>query len=499
MKTPFSDVNPRRVLFKIIILLLILAPLAQHVLADDTGSLIISSSPLGADIFLDGKYIGKAARNIVLENVVIGIHDVEWGMEHYKNCSKIIDVEPSGIATAYCELIPKEGNIVVTSDPPSALVILDGITVGKTNTTILDVLEGSHTVTLRYSGYYDCILPVTIEDMVTVSLKCVLEEIPTTGTISANSIPPGADVFLDEVRVGTSNVTIPKIEPGRHTLSFEKYGFDNWSTTLDIVAAQTNDINAILVLTNATLILTSSPSGANILYQGILIGKTPYQSKFFQGTNPFLLQGPSGYRNLTIRVIVPYEGANISVTLECAAQDAIDQAEEDINDNAMFNPSTARGLLQNARNLFASGKCVDAFLMAENASVWAKEDIFPYIPNVLIFFSSVVVGLSTLISIVYFRQICQLGPEVTIEELPYTNGQERMIRITAQLKKAPEFFYCAILLNGEVIDQLAEPGIKDVTLGRLDPGTYLIQVDLDAYRRRLWLNHVEESREIVIP
>jgi hypothetical protein len=121
------------------------------------------------------------------------------------------------------------------------------------------------------------------------------------------------------------------------------------------------------------------------------------------------------------------------------------------------------------------------------------------IPNIIVYFSPFLIGLLALMGIVYHRQICQLGPEVTIEEIPYTDGQERIIRITTQLKKTPEFFYCAILLNGKVIDQLDAPGMKDVTLGRLDPGTYVIQVDLDAYRSKLWRNHIEESREILIP
>ncbi len=316
-------------------------------------------------------------------------------------------------------------------------------------------------------------------------------------------------MYLDRVGVGTSNMVIRKIEPGEHTLSFKKYGFDDWSTTLDVVAAQTYDIDAILVLTNTTLSLASDPSGAAIFYQGQLIGKTPFHSTFFQGTHQILFQGPPGYRNLTISVIVPFEGANLSVHLDCAAPDAIGQAGKDINDNALFDPTTARGLLQDARNLLASGRCVDAFNEAVNASAWAQDidgdgvpnvqDLWNSIPNIVIYFSPFIIGLLAVAAVVYFREISQLNPKVTIEELPPADGEERMIRVTTQLKKTPEFFYCAVLLDDRVIDQLEAPGTKDVSLGRLDPGTHVVQVDMDAYRSRLWRNHSEESREIVIP
>jgi hypothetical protein len=80
MKEPFFYPNFRRNLSRMILLFLILAPLLQHAMAADTGTLIISSYPLGADIYLDDKYIGNATRNIILENVGLGIHYVEWRM-----------------------------------------------------------------------------------------------------------------------------------------------------------------------------------------------------------------------------------------------------------------------------------------------------------------------------------------------------------------------------------------------------------------------------------
>jgi hypothetical protein len=510
MKEPFFYPNFRRNLPRMIVLFLILAPLAQHAMTADTGTLIISSYPLGADVYLDDKYIGNATRNIILENVGLGIHYVEWRMEHYKGCLKIIGIDQGEIAAAHCDLVPRLGNIKVESDPPGASIILDETTVkGKTNTIVTDILEGPHSVTLRLPKYYDCVLPVAVEEMVTVPVHCNLEEIPTTGTINANSTPPGADVYLDQISLGVSNLKIRKIEPGRHTLSFIKYGYHDWATTVDVVAAKIYDINAILVLKNGTISLTSNPSDVEIIIDSLNIGKTPYHGEFFQGTHSVLFYSPAGYRNLTTTIIVPYEGTSLAVTLECAAPDAINQAEKDINDNAMFNPSTARGLLQDARNLLASNRCVDAFNIAANASVWAKDidndgvpnfqDVWKSIPNIFVYYTPFIIVLFGLIGIVYHRGISQLTPKITIEELPPTDDQERNIRVTTQLKNMPEFFYCAILIDGKIIDQLDAPGIKDVPLGRLDPGTYTIQVDLDAYRNKLWRNHTEESREIVVP
>ena len=510
MEAPFFPPNSGKRLSRMILLVLILAPLAGLAMAEDTGTLIISSYPLGAEIYLDDKYIGNATRNIILENISIGIHYVEWRLDHYNGCSKIIGVDQGGIAATHCDLVPRLGNIRVESNPPGAYVILDGTSVkGKTNMVVTGILEGAHSVTLRLPGYYDCVLPVPVQEMVTVPVQCNLEEIPTTGTINAASTPPGADVYLDRISLGISNLKIPRIEPGRHTLSFIKYGYYDWSTTVDVVAAKIYDIHALLIPKNGTISLTSNPPGAEIIIDGLDIGKTPYHGEFFQGTHDVLFYAPDGYRNFTKTIVVPYGEANLAATLECGAPDAIAQAETDINENAMYGPGTARGLLQDARDLLAQNRCVDAFHAAANASVWARDidddgvpnyrDIWKSIPNIFIYFSPFLVVLSGLIAIAWYREISQLAPEITVEELPLTEDQERTIRVKTRLKKMPEFFYCAVLLDGKVIDQLDAPGTKDIPLGRLEQGTYTIQVDLDAYRSKLWRNHAEESREVVVP
>ena len=48
-----------------------------------TGSLDVISIPIGADIFIDGNYMGKS--NINLTNIVVGTHDVVLKKEGYRD------------------------------------------------------------------------------------------------------------------------------------------------------------------------------------------------------------------------------------------------------------------------------------------------------------------------------------------------------------------------------------------------------------------------------
>ena len=60
-----------------------------------TGSLDVISIPIGADIFIDGNYMGKS--NINLTNIVVGTHDVVLKKEGYRDSvSKITIVHRPG-------------------------------------------------------------------------------------------------------------------------------------------------------------------------------------------------------------------------------------------------------------------------------------------------------------------------------------------------------------------------------------------------------------------
>ena len=71
-----------------------------------TGSLDVISIPIGADIFIDGNYMGKS--NINLTNIVAGTHDVVLKKEGYRDSvSKItIVLGPGWVSVIGATLAP---------------------------------------------------------------------------------------------------------------------------------------------------------------------------------------------------------------------------------------------------------------------------------------------------------------------------------------------------------------------------------------------------------
>jgi hypothetical protein len=67
-----------------------------------------------------------------------------------------------------------------------------------------------------------------------------------TGSISVSSAPSGADIYLDGAYKGTTPATISDVTPGSHALKLEKYGYEEWLTSVQVTSGVTKSITAHL-------------------------------------------------------------------------------------------------------------------------------------------------------------------------------------------------------------------------------------------------------------
>jgi hypothetical protein len=74
---------------------------------------------------------------------------------------------------------------------------------------------------------------------------------PTTGAIHIASSPSGAAIELDGASTSyTTNITIPDMSPGTHTIKLTLDGYQDWSTNLSVTAGETSYVHATLTLTS---------------------------------------------------------------------------------------------------------------------------------------------------------------------------------------------------------------------------------------------------------
>jgi hypothetical protein len=131
---------------------------------------LIRSEPSGAEVIMDGEYIGETEMAIDLKP---GIHAFEFRMDGYQSAKFRASIpenvnEPLPVATLSpageppSEEVwqieepspPEYGSIQVTSTP-DAQVYIDGVWQGETPLTIEEVLVGSYVLMLSREGYRD--------------------------------------------------------------------------------------------------------------------------------------------------------------------------------------------------------------------------------------------------------------------------------------------------------------------------------------------------------
>jgi PKD repeat protein len=203
------------------------------------------------------------------------------------------------------KLQPTTGTLTVYTTPSGATVYVDLIYQGTTPLTIPHLAPGSHPVRLTLTGYTEYSGPVIItsDQIYPLNIQLTQSESPsTTGSLAVTSTPSGASITVDSVAKGTTPKTITDLSKGSHTVKLTKSGYWDSSQTVTIGAGKTTPMDVSLVLssqptlseTSATptpyqpvgvgsIIVTSSPSGANVYLDGQSSGKTPLT---IQNVNP---------------------------------------------------------------------------------------------------------------------------------------------------------------------------------------------------------------------
>lgn len=189
----------------------------------------IDSSPSGADVYLDGSYIGTSPVSVtrpVTESYEIEVEKDDYESETISNVS--------APASEYVTLDPEEATINVTSSPDGANVSLDGSRVGSTP------WSGDRPVTESYD------LEISKPDYDSVSYEGISAPADIDAELEANretididSVPDGADVYFDGDYVGTTPLGESRPVTDSYDVTIEKTGY--YTETLSNVSAPASE------------------------------------------------------------------------------------------------------------------------------------------------------------------------------------------------------------------------------------------------------------------
>lgn len=141
------------------------------VTAPTTGTLDVSSVPLGAEIFIDGTDQSKVTRSVI-QNIPVGSHTLKLTLSNYLDYTTTFTITGGATTTLNPTLTRLIGTLDISSVPPGAEIFIDGVDQSKiTRSVIQNIPVGSHSLKLTLAGYQDYTTTFTITAGTTTTLN----------------------------------------------------------------------------------------------------------------------------------------------------------------------------------------------------------------------------------------------------------------------------------------------------------------------------------------
>ena len=136
------------------------------------------------------------------------------------------------------------------------------------------------------------------------------------GSISVDTSPGGAKIYLDGYYRGFSPINIDQISPGSHTVEADLKGYYTYTTMLEISAGTTKNLYFTLQEITSSpniLYITSDPTHAFVYFDSIYHGKTPLTLKNVRrGSHEISLINP-GYEIWNTSINFPSNGSTRTI------------------------------------------------------------------------------------------------------------------------------------------------------------------------------------------
>jgi len=281
-----------------------------------TGRLIVESSPKGASISLDGRFLGYTPYD---GQVPVGRHTVRLDLAGYQSYTTEVNVTPTQISRISVGLtpIPATGRLIVESNPKGASISLDGRFLGYTPYDG-QVPVGRHTVKLDLAGYQSYTTEVNVTPTQISRISVGLTPIPATGRLIVESNPKGASITLDGRFLGYTPYD-GQVPVGRHTVRLDLAGYQSYTTEVNVTPNKTAKIDVKLNPISSVegeFYITSIPSNAEVFINGERKGKTTLRVKKLKPGRYQVTIIKPGYETFVAYYdVFPGQTTNINISL----------------------------------------------------------------------------------------------------------------------------------------------------------------------------------------
>jgi len=181
----------------------------------------------------------------------------------------------------------------VQSNPTGAQISINHKDHDKAPLITTELPEGRYLIHASMDGYCDRFETVTLKLGIPNKLDLTLTQ--ELGLLLVTSEPQGAEVVQEGISLGSTPLLLTDILPGKHRLSLSLPGFQTKEIDLTLVGRTPKKEIVILVADSGTMQVSSDPSEAEVMINGITRGKTPCTIDRIPGGSVKLQVKASGY------------------------------------------------------------------------------------------------------------------------------------------------------------------------------------------------------------
>lgn len=251
----------------------------------------IDIRPAEAKVAATGTFVSWHSGDTVF--VWPGRHTLRATAEGYAPAEQQVAVTMNESASARFRLLKLPGVLVIDSHGVAAKVAVDGAQAGEAPGEV-SAPAGSRTLTLRAPRHLDAVIKVDVEGLgkrqpVDVTLQ------PSWGALSVSATSPGANVTIDD---GAPVATPAKLDlpAGVHRVRVSALDAKTWESAVVVKAGETLVIGPLeLGAPDATYVVRSNPSGADVTVDGRHRGRTPVEVALAPSANHDVLIARTGY------------------------------------------------------------------------------------------------------------------------------------------------------------------------------------------------------------
>jgi TolB-like protein len=238
--------------------------LEQTYLRQWMGSISINSEPAGAEVYLDGNYIGMTTAESPhkINDLLEGTYALKFIRGGYYDWEGEISVLAKMERSVKVSLIAKPGAMNIYSEPDGAEIYVDNNYMGVTPLSLKKVAEGEHEIRLVKEKFKEWTQRVIVRSFQPTDVKATLEVSP--GILTINSLPSGAAINFKGKFIARTPHTLSNITPGEIVVNVEKEFYEPWTTSVYISPNSHETLDITLKEKKGKFTVSSKPELASV-------------------------------------------------------------------------------------------------------------------------------------------------------------------------------------------------------------------------------------------